>query len=658
MPGRPGIGGFFVYVDVNGDNRLGIAEPAAKTDANGNYRITNIPDGRFAVREFLPSGWRQTSPVSGEHIVSVSRLSDIRGINFGNIQDTGAGRGIDFSDAAASYGVASHPIAPGLSLGDLVDGELAPVDDDDTDDGVVLSELVPGETATATVTVAIGDNPPVLVQAWIDFNRNGVFDSSEQVIRDAAVSEGENSFSFRVPSAAFPGETEARFRLGYERGIGPVGRALAGEVEDYVTSIEEDGGVEGPVAADDATTVPQGSTDVTINVLANDTVAEGRTLSVVSVGSASAGGTARIANDRRSIIYRPASGYVGIETFSYTVSDGSLTDSAVVRVTVEPVIVEDNLVRFRLQPTNANGQPITQIAVGSDFELRVFVEDLQDVPGGVFAAYLDIEYDAGLASVSGAIQYGDSYENGRSGTTSVPGLIDEAGAFDGFTELGVGEFLLVSVPMQAVTEGTLAFASSPADVSPNHDVLLFGGSDPIADEQIDYQTGTVTIVAGVANALFTNPNGAMDVNNDGQVSPIDALTVINELNANGPRALGSSAAPVAGVFVDVSGDNFISSIDALLVINYLNDVARRSAEGESILVRAEGENVSGDSLSMTAPRLKMVARQAARERLSGEMMARAAAEAHAGQLQLAVESDDDDLESLLAVIADDVVRAS
>jgi hypothetical protein len=58
---------------------------------------------------------------------------------------------------------------------------------------------------------------------------------------------------------------------------------------------------------------------------------------------------------------------------------------------------------------------------------------------------------------------------------------------------------------------------------------------------------------------------AEDVNQDGVVTPIDALIVINELNKNGPR-------PVEAVShtVDVNGDGYVTPLDSLVVINELN----------------------------------------------------------------------------------------
>ena len=94
-----------------------------------------------------------------------------------------------------------------------------------------------------------------------------------------------------------------------------------------------------PVANDDSGATTPG-TAVEIAVLANDTDANGAVLSIASFTQPANGtvvkddqGTASTADD--ALVYTPNSGFTsGTDTFSYTVSDGSLTDDATVTVTV------------------------------------------------------------------------------------------------------------------------------------------------------------------------------------------------------------------------------------------------------------------------------------------------------------------------------------
>lgn len=93
------------------------------------------------------------------------------------------------------------------------------------------------------------------------------------------------------------------------------------------------------------------------------------------------------------------------------------------------------------------------------------------------------------------------------------------------------------------------------------------------------------------SSQWQNPANRYDVNHDLQVSPIDVLLVINELNLRGSRSLAGNF--VAPPFVDVSGDGNVSPIDALLVINFLNARANGSGEGELQSPMVPGGGSSG-----------------------------------------------------------------
>lgn len=97
----------------------------------------------------------------------------------------------------------------------------------------------------------------------------------------------------------------------------------------------------GPTAANDAATAGRGST-ILVNVLANDADPDGDTLVISAVGTA-ANGTAVISGN--GIQYTPTAGFVGTDTFTYTISDGrNGTATATVTVTVNdnpPVAVDD-----------------------------------------------------------------------------------------------------------------------------------------------------------------------------------------------------------------------------------------------------------------------------------------------------------------------------
>ena len=453
------------------------------------------------------------------------------------------------------------------------------------------------------VVVSNGSQPAGVLQAWIDFDRDGTWNSAgEQIFRDQVVREGVNTLTFTVPAWAAEGQTVSRFRYGYERGISFTGKAIAGEVEDHLLNIVRGG----PTAVDDAFTVRRNSDDNPLNVMANDSIRAGTGTRIVSVTTPSQGGTVTIATNGLSLIYTPPQNYDGSETFSYTLSDSNgVSDSANVLITIP-----SDLVALRLRATRLDGTPITQIDVGQEYLLRGYVQDLRKTGAtGVFAAYLDVNYPSNTTTVTGPISYGPDYDNGQSGSTATSGLIDEVGAFDGLDRLGPSELLLFSLPMRASQAGSVTFIPSPADLLPQHNVLLYDLDQPVSLERIEFAPYTLFVGAQTGGPQ-TNPRDALDVNDDFSVSPIDALLVINELNLSG----SARAARIGGsspMYLDVSADGQLSPLDALMVINSLNRSSSRSAQATraataaALMPAAEGEPVA--VLDDAAPRVTVEA---------------------------------------------------
>ena len=94
-----------------------------------------------------------------------------------------------------------------------------------------------------------------------------------------------------------------------------------------------------PVAVDDSATTPE-NTAVTIDVLNNDSDADGDTLTVDSVTQGAHGS---VINNDDDVTYTPDSGFSGTDSFTYTVSDGNGgTDTATVTVTVIKTLTRIN----------------------------------------------------------------------------------------------------------------------------------------------------------------------------------------------------------------------------------------------------------------------------------------------------------------------------
>lgn len=85
-----------------------------------------------------------------------------------------------------------------------------------------------------------------------------------------------------------------------------------------------------PVANDDSATTTEGVA-VTVAVLDNDTDADGNTLTVTNLSSAS-NGTVTL-NDDQTVTYQPSESFTGTDSFTYTANDGTV-DSNVAKVTI------------------------------------------------------------------------------------------------------------------------------------------------------------------------------------------------------------------------------------------------------------------------------------------------------------------------------------
>ena len=113
-----------------------------------------------------------------------------------------------------------------------------------------------------------------------------------------------------------------------------------------------------PTAVNDSKTVSEDSVDNVIDVMLNDSVGPANeipvdSISLLSVGTPSQGGTAVIDAVNQVVKYTPAPNFFGTETFTYTIQDtGGLTATATVTVTVtdvndNPTAVDDSLMALK-----------------------------------------------------------------------------------------------------------------------------------------------------------------------------------------------------------------------------------------------------------------------------------------------------------------------
>jgi len=177
-----------------------------------------------------------------------------------------------------------------------------------------------------------------------------------------------------------------------------------------------------PSASNDLITTNE-DTQVVIDVLSNDSDANGDALSVASVLQP-ANGTAVIATtgpNAGKVVYKPRANFSGIDSFAYVITDGMLTAPAVVMVTVNsvndaPVLVEDSastdedtavVINVLANDTDSDGETLTISGVTppANGTVSVVASGIRYVPNANYSGADSFTYTAtdGAAMSTGVV---------------------------------------------------------------------------------------------------------------------------------------------------------------------------------------------------------------------------------------------------------------
>jgi parallel beta-helix repeat protein len=167
------------------------------------------------------------------------------------------GEGLDYGDAPDPLYASTkesngprHRVVNGFSLGPTVTSDAdAKVPDLDSDDGIHSISLTAAYSGSFVANVQ-GAEGPVFVNAWVDYNGNGVFENSEKIQIQGQIRNGDNTIPVqhlvagqlvtRVPSSAVTDRDVAlRVRLSTTQILQATGYADDGEVEDYMIRIRK-----------------------------------------------------------------------------------------------------------------------------------------------------------------------------------------------------------------------------------------------------------------------------------------------------------------------------------------------------------------------------------------------------------------------------------
>ena len=80
-------------------------------------------------------------------------------------------------------------------------------------------------------------------------------------------------------------------------------------------------------------------------------------------------------------------------------------------------------------------------------------------------------------------------------------------------------------------------------------------------------------------AAYQNQLNALDVDADGSITPLDVLTLVNDINKNGLRDLPNGV-PSSAPYLDTNGNGKLDPLDVLEIVNFINANKGRGAEAE------------------------------------------------------------------------------
>jgi len=87
---EPGVQGWEIYLDLNGNRQYELNEPNTVTESNGYYEFTDLAPDLYAVEEVDRAGWQQTYPGNeGRHTATIDPDEAVSNLNFGNRETSG-----------------------------------------------------------------------------------------------------------------------------------------------------------------------------------------------------------------------------------------------------------------------------------------------------------------------------------------------------------------------------------------------------------------------------------------------------------------------------------------------------------------------------------------------------------------------------------------
>ncbi|KAF7779283.1 hypothetical protein PMAN_a0142 [Pseudoalteromonas marina] len=479
-----------------------------------------------------------------------------------------------------------------------------------------------GASATATVTIIVNSQPdnPVAQNDAYQFARNSLFsvsadsgllandfniETGDLTVNTTPVTAPQNgtlnlnsdgSFTYQ-PNGDFSGVDSFSYLISNEQGLTATAQV----------TLSESGNNTFPEASDDQFTIAEDSSATQLNVLANDTDADGDTITLFNVNSTL--GSASIVNGQ--IEYTPPANFSGQTVLTYSITDGYENGSPGEK---------DSTASVTIIVTPVNDAPV------ANADLATINEDAIALLIDVLANDSDIDGDSLILSevsansgtaliVDNQIQYTPAPN--ANGVATVTYSIKDAQDANATSTLSITILPINDAPVATADTATIDEDAAPItiDVLAN-DSDVDGDSLVISNASVD--VGTATIVnnqiqytpAANANGVATVIYTASD-NNGGTANSTLAIT-INPIN-DAPVAtadtatMDEDAAPITIDVLandsDVDGDSLVIStasadVGAVSVVNnQIQYTPEANANGVATVIYTANDNNGGTASS-------------------------------------------------------------
>ncbi|MBV5242381.1 tandem-95 repeat protein [Mycolicibacterium sp. PAM1] len=350
-----------------------------------------------------------------------------------------------------------------------------------------------------------------------------------------------------------------------------------------------------PVAADDAVTMTPGAASITVNVVANDTDPDANPLSVTAVTGVT-NGTATFTGS--TITYTPVAGYSGVQTLTYTVSDGSLTDTATLTITVPAVngapIPGDTEVRFdeasgvtygTVSASDPEGKRVTYHLVGDSEILQGVVLVDSDTGAWAVKPTSRAQFESFMSHDGTFVTFTINATDGELTTpidvtapiqpAVLPGVVQNAGSWPVDVAVGNGGTLYVAsgkfvnvIHPDGTSSTEPVFVSDDGvrsvAVGPDGRVYATDGNSSVVtviDPAADHSTDSFAVIAGSAGALAFDIHGHLYVTSSNP--DLDNYSIV---------VLRADGTPTDAIELDREPTDIAVSADGRIFITFYDSV--------------------------------------------------------------------------------------